>query len=76
MPVCFPGKAYLKWFDKFNKMKIGGIVRNNSQGIKLFDKIYFSSKKHYFKHNNNIIKYLGNHSKREIISNISKILDK
>ena len=76
VPVCFPGKAYLKWFDKFNKMKIGGIVRNNSQGIKLFDKIYFSSKKHYFKHNNNIIKYLGNHSKREIISNISKILDK
>ena len=74
IPIAYPGTYYLKWFKNFNRLKLGGVVKNEAQGLKMIKKLYLSNGRTFFRHNKKIIKFIDNSAKKKIVKYVKNLI--
>ncbi len=74
IPVAYPGTSYLKWFKNFNKMKLGSVIKNEAQGLKMIEKLYSNNDNTFFKYNKKIVKFIDNSAKKKILKYVKDLV--
>ncbi len=74
IPISYPGTKYLKWFENFNEMKLGAVVKNEAQGLKILEKLYLNNQDSFFKYNKKITKFIDNSAKKKMLECVKKLI--